>query len=227
MVTIYSEYFCFQHQELITDVQDHLNTHPDHCIMEIVTTESGVLYGPGHAEDLVAPELGTSTVVIDGFPTIEAAINYLVTSGVPAGMPTQAISGYNTIESAVQDLVEEVGGAKTINFTFGDKDHNGIKVSSSHYSAMRSFIFAGSDKLGSPSSVKVIADVRGDYGSIRLYDATNGNVICEKQDISNTDLEIIDLGTIENVPTGEAIFELHLKGNGSKKVTCYNLNINF
>lgn len=50
---------------------------------------------------------------------------------------------------------------------------------------------------------------------IKIIDFTNSsNVIASKTSISNIDLEIIDLGEIENLPQDYAVFELWAKING-------------
>jgi len=102
-----SEYFCFQHQAIVEDASTHLDLYPDHVLMEVTTT-SGVYdvvtTQQGFADVIVAPNEGTSTQVISGFPTIEEAINYIVASGFPAGTTTVTLSGYDTLEDAIEDV---------------------------------------------------------------------------------------------------------------------------
>lgn len=116
--TYFTEYFCYQCQRLVEEACEHFNDYPLHVLVPL-TTASGlynlVLYQSGYAEDIVAPEQGTATQVIQGFPTIEDAINYLVSSGVDAGMPTKNIPGFTTIEEAVTAIV--TSGISSINGT--------------------------------------------------------------------------------------------------------------
>jgi hypothetical protein len=84
------------------------------------------------------------------------------------------------------------------------------------------FKFEGSNQIGTINSVEVIVNIDTSVtsGSIRLYDVTNSLVIAEVTGITNTISDIINLGTVTNVPEEAAIFELHAKksGGGSKKV---------
>jgi len=111
-IRTYTEYFCLQCQQLIGELGDHFTEYPDH-VVTTVTTTSGVVSGigynvSGHADEIVAPIGGTSTLVVSGFDTIEEALNYLVSSGVNGGMPTTDISGYVTLDGAVQDLLHHL-----------------------------------------------------------------------------------------------------------------------
>ena len=251
MVTTYSEYFCFQHQELLTDIQGHLTNYPDHCIIEIVTTESGVVYGPGHADDLVAPDVGTSTIVISGFPTIEDAINYIVTSGVPQGMPTQVIegyptiesainfivtsgfpsgtptttlSGYNTIEGAIEDIQSNVSSSRIRNYSYSDEGGNiGLVNASSCYKTVQVMIFEGSSVMGIPSEIKAVVKKKSSgTAGIRIVDITNNDVICELTDFSESDYTVKDLGNIANISSTEVIWEIQIK-----KCYCAAISIKF
>ncbi len=63
---------------------------------------------------------------------------------------------------------------------------------------------------------------------IRVYDVTNSQVICEKIDITSGTPVVIDLGTISNLPTGAAVWEVQLLGTGGgSKARCSNANLLF
>ncbi|MHC4342910.1 MAG: hypothetical protein ACYSX0_22200 [Planctomycetota bacterium] len=68
------------------------------------------------------------------------------------------------------------------------------------------FIFPGTDRRGPPTVIKMIARAKdsGKSADLRVYDFTNSQVIVEKLGITNTEFAIIDLGDIDNLPTGEA-----------------------
>lgn len=51
--------------------------------------------------------------------------------------------------------------------------------------------------------------------SVRVYDVTNDNIIGEAT-FTNSDLEIKDIGTLSNIPTSGAIFEIHVKVDADK-----------
>lgn len=76
--------------------------------------------------------------------------------------------------------------------------------------------FLGTDVLGIPVIIKAITQITGATdGSIKIYDVTNANTICELVAFTDTVWTLKDLGTLSNLPTGESIFEVQLKRNGS------------
>ena len=233
MITTYTEYFCLQCQSMISSYIQHLENNPDHALINVVTT-SGLVDNieydnSGYSSEIVAPNIGTSTLVISGFPTIEDAINYIVASGVEGGVPTQNISGFTTIEDAIGSLAGDITSSKRISFPFGSNNTVGIESITTSYTTARSFIFPGTSAMGMPSCIEVIACMSGgnSEGFIRLYDLTNNQIICEKASIYNTDPSIIDLGQISNIPSDKAMFEIQLKHSGARKIMCHCLCINF
>ena len=103
------------------------------------------------------------------------------------------------------------GGGGSGSFTFTSKR---LKVDDTTYKTKGRFVFQGSTVTGTPTLIKIIAEVSsGSTGSVRLFDATNSLVIAEKTGISSTTPSIVDMGTISNVPTGEAIFEIQLRNS--------------
>ncbi len=74
--------------------------------------------------------------------------------------------------------------------------------------------YKGSTAEGTITAIKILASMDGadDTGSIKVYDSTNSLTIAENVNgISGTSVAIYDLGTISNVPTGAAIFEIQVK----------------
>jgi hypothetical protein len=80
------------------------------------------------------------------------------------------------------------------------------------YTTVSRFIFRGTNIHGTPTNAKVIAwiSTAGKTGIIRLYDITNGTAIATSATFANTTQAIIDLGTLGNLPTGDAIFEFQV-----------------
>jgi hypothetical protein len=66
-------------------------------------------------------------------------------------------------------------------------------------------------------SIKVLSRISTDGASysVRIYDATNKNVIAENT-FSNTSLIINDMGTLNNLPSSESIIEVQAKRIGGK-----------
>ena len=87
--------------------------------------------------------------------------------------------------------------------------------SSTNYTLHGNACFPGSNNFGTLSKIHGITWVESDAAYIKIYDYNNGLTIVEKQ-ITNTDKDCIDLGTLSNVPTDQAIFEIHLKKDTGK-----------
>lgn len=80
------------------------------------------------------------------------------------------------------------------------------------YESWASFIFRGSSVWSTPVSIKLLKYVDDATAhSIRIYDVTNGNVIAEQTGLSYSGWIILDMGTLSNVPSGEAIWEFQAK----------------
>lgn len=93
------------------------------------------------------------------------------------------------------------------------------------YTLISQFIFLGTTKLGTPTKIKSITWRNGgDTVDIRIYDVTNSQIICEKTGIVDLVATVHDLGTLSNLPSGEAIFEIQHKANGSA-AKCRTSNI--
>jgi hypothetical protein len=77
--------------------------------------------------------------------------------------------------------------------------------------------FRGSDDMGAPLAVKAVMWVSaGAEAWARIFDVTNDAVICEGGSTTSEVAEVVDLGTVQNVPTGEAVWELQVKRSGSE-----------
>ena len=138
---------------------------------------------------------------------------------------------YGTDGAGVKGWKADPAGGGSGSFTFTSKK---LYVDDTTYKAKGRWLFQGSTIEGTPTLIKIIAEVAsGSTGSIRLFDATNSLVIVEKTGISSTTPSIIDMGTISNVPTGEAIFEIQLKnslgevGEDEFETTLHSLRIDF
>lgn len=102
---------------------------------------------------------------------------------------------------------------------------------SSTYDTVGIFIFRGSDLIGTPASIKAIfgCDV-GVTGDVRIYDVTNGMIVAEMIGSTAAYPSIVDLGTISNVPTGEALWELQVRktaGGGNDDVLAAGVSVRF
>ena len=90
-----------------------------------------------------------------------------------------------------------------------------VKCNKKEWSLMGTFIFPGSDSIGSPNSFEIIAYQKDHHNHdektyVRLYDYTNSQVIAEIE-ITDDDRMIYISSDIENIPTEKSIIELQGK----------------
>jgi hypothetical protein len=79
------------------------------------------------------------------------------------------------------------------------------------YTKIGTLLWRGSTAMGTPTNIKVVGGVDGTGGvDYRVQDLTNSTTICEVTGDGSTCPAIIDLGTLSNVTTGEAIWELQI-----------------
>jgi len=134
------------------------------------------------------------------------------------------------VKKAIEALMT-VAGIATINFSYTGENGDGAETKSASYETVASFIFEGSTALAVISAIKVIVSADGaTSGSIRIFDFTNTQVIAELSMFTETSQVIKDLGTISNVPAGEALFEVQLLktgGGGAARVLCSSVQVKF
>jgi hypothetical protein len=76
-------------------------------------------------------------------------------------------------------------------------------------------VFRGQNYVGMPYKIKMLASTTSSSASVRIYDVTNAKVICQKTDITGNASQIFDMGSITNIPSREAIWEVQAKINGA------------
>jgi len=121
--------------------------------------------------------------------------------------------GGHTITAALTAIISIVKN-KTFHINFKAQT-----TTSTTWKELKTFIFDGSDDFGTITKIGVLSIKKSDVDGyvVRIYDSTNSLAIATSGTLTNNTQAINDLGTISNVPTGEAIFELQLKkttGNG-------------
>lgn len=77
--------------------------------------------------------------------------------------------------------------------------------------------FRGSNDMGVPLAVKALlwAESGGEV-SARIYDKTNDALICAGASTTSEQAVVVDLGNVQNIPTGEAVWELQVKASGGE-----------
>jgi len=93
------------------------------------------------------------------------------------------------------------------------------RTNSTEYEALDGFPYPGKTEEAIPVSFRMRAMIQegAANASIRIFDVDNGEVICEKTDVSLNEYGMIDLGAIDNLPDEEAYFEVQAKSGTSGK----------
>jgi len=163
-------------------------------------------------------------------------------SGITINLTGILIDGDNV--DIIFDAALSAGEHTTLDGIISSHDSNEIKgkyifyiitpkkdsIKTSSYTNTVLFKYDGSNNVGTINYIEIIAYM--DSGitsySARVYDKTNNQVIAEATGLTNTVEAINDLGTISNVPTDQAIFELQMKrvgGSGNKNVYIESISI--
>lgn len=86
------------------------------------------------------------------------------------------------------------------------------------YTVVTNFNYRGSDSIGSINYIEAISymDSTVTNYKIRVVDKNTGNILVEKTGLNNTTPELVDLGTITNVPSVNSMLEIHVYKTGTK-----------
>jgi hypothetical protein len=103
---------------------------------------------------------------------------------------------------------------------------------STTYVITRSFVFEGTTNWGTPTSTVFLTGRSSALVTMaaRLYDVTNGNVICESLGIAGNYPTITINNALLNLPAGQATFEIQIKktaGGGSTAARGYSMTLLF
>lgn len=82
--------------------------------------------------------------------------------------------------------------------------------------------FPGTDAMGIPSSVKLTAwmSASGGVGAYRIYDFENSAVIAEVTGVTNTTKATVDMGSLSNLTTDAALWEVQIKKTSGAGEVC-------
>lgn len=104
------------------------------------------------------------------------------------------------------------------------------QVNSRTLTVVARFIFRGSSVIGTPSSIKAVALVASgtSNGQVLIQDITNNLTIATTgATINNLTFGIVTLGTISNVSTGDAIWEVQVNtAAGNISISALTINFN-
>jgi hypothetical protein len=112
--------------------------------------------------------------------------------------------------------LEPVTTRSPIVLAFGGASDPYFSTQNAAWTTVAIFHFGGTTALGAPSKIKGIGykDANPTAWEIRVLDTTNATTIVTKTGNTGTVPEIVDLGTLSNLPAAEAIFEVQIQRNG-------------
>ena len=136
-------------------------------------------------------------------------------------------TGYPEIRTSIDDHLEQnnrmvdvntPGVSKVLEFGTQDSGNSYHGNSQGSYKIVRQILFPGTDTLGVPARVRIIAWVEdaAKPGAFRI-EAPAGQVL-ELTGITNTAPAILDAGVPSNLPASNGILELQIKGNSGKNL---------
>lgn len=139
---------------------------------------------------------------------IEDAVTHKDLTNNPHAVSSAQVGAYTQAEVNALD-----NKAKCIEITLSGNANNYLFAKSATYAVLSRFVFKGTTILGSPTNIKAIIHVKtaAKPGDVRIYDLTNANVICEVTGVSSLVPITVNLGTLSNLPSGEAMFEVQAK----------------
>jgi hypothetical protein len=165
---------------------------------------------PGHSIDtnnIAIIKTSPPYLAIDGSNTPEADIDFNAKKITNLANPT-------TSQEASTKSYTDVLPNYTYVLTNADNNPYMI-ISSSTFKTFAAFVYEGSN-VHPVSEIMAIGSRTGTSGTVylRLYDVTNSNEIVQVTWTSE-DQQIITSSSLTNIPTGQAIFEIQAREDGS------------
>lgn len=189
-------------------------------------------YAPFDSNDryVLSPEGGISYNVID-FGPYSSFDSVVIDSDNDASGAISLVFGQTLAKSLSYNLSAgrfelnddlNVAGALTVNGNAVDttKDVDNLYInrntSNASYATLGEFIYSGTSTEGAITAMNVVASFQtlATSYSLRVYDVTNAQVIAEVTGLTTIPATMQNLGTVSNLPSGPAIFQLQAKRVG-------------
>jgi len=149
----------------------------------------------------------------------------------PLGTASPGTSPSISREDHVHPLPEELVAGKKFSFVFDtDESKPYFEKYGSSWQVACSFRFPGTDVIGTPTGLKVIArkNAPGASFDIRLLDYTNVAVLASiSESNSQTVKQVYSTTSFSNLPAGEAILEIQGKESGSGRLEIHAVELLF
>jgi hypothetical protein len=130
-----------------------------------------------------------------------------------------AVWGSSVCPTGVKDQLFE--------YSWSDGTFPSLSFKSVTFVIAAQFRFSGSDVAGTPTKMNTVSwsPAGGTQGCVRIWDTTNSKLICQLDGIDNQFPEPLDLGTISNIPTGAAVFEVQVRQlDGGKNINISSIS---
>jgi hypothetical protein len=121
------------------------------------------------------------------------------------------------------------GGASSMILSFASGGSKHVSSTSPTYESLAHCIYAGSDAVGPVTTINLNAwkSAGAATGDVRLVDLSTGLTIVESLGITSTlENNVLDMGTISNLPTTPTVFEVQGRKSGGG-ITLYIASIEF
>lgn len=120
-----------------------------------------------------------------------------------------------TTPVTLEDLLEGPSGLSRVDqLCFSDNGQPYISTAQNTYIVRAQFVFLGTTTMGAVNAIKALVSTDATTGWIKIMDVTNVNVIAEKS-FTNGTFDIVDMGTLSNLPASQAVFEVEMKKSGT------------
>lgn len=134
---------------------------------------------------------------------------------------------YDPVVGAEKSLFELKARNIEVVFTGQHGAEAGYQIKNKQWQRCGVIRFGGTTKMGIPKNFKAIVKHSKSSGSVylRVVDLTNNNIICENNVVGNEE-SILDLGTLSDLPSNEAMLEVQGKktGSGSGYIFCLGMD---
>jgi hypothetical protein len=168
--------------------------------------------------DLSIADALEHTKDVTNYEMIKNLVDLPEVSPIEAGKLLQGVDSTSTTWVDMPSGGFGGSGGNLVSFSYSGKTHSpGLKCDKTSWTVMASFIYDGTTLSGTPENFKVLAYSKESKTTyVRLYDYTNNNEIAQLT-VNSATRQIWITGTISNLPTGRAIFEIHGKTTESRK----------
>lgn len=196
------------------------------------TDQVSSVAGKTGAVTLIDSDITNFSAAVSANVDVAASVSHASDTNNPHAVTIDQV----TIASAKGDLLAHTGSATVVrsvgsngqilqadstqvsglkwasNKKFIVSSRNGVKTKAEVYTRVDHFIYPGSTITAS-NVTRVLVNAQAESGvmyDVRLYDVSNGNEIAKVTGLTNETPGILSLGTVSNVPSSDAMFEIHI-----------------